>query len=173
MKKILALSAALLFAAPAFAQLSSGQMATLKSTCDTDQTCAALAASADDVALAAWFNAADPGACIVWRSDVRIEEANSAMVWTEIDAMTTGKARIWEWMSKLGTLDARSANIRQGLSDAFSSATSTRTALIALAKRTATRAEKVLSSGACTTANPSITTFVGSVTYAQASLIRS
>ena len=95
------------------------------------------------------------------------------MVWTEIDAMTVGKARIWEWMSKLGTLDARSANIRQGLSDAFSSATSTRPALVTLAKRTATRAEQVLSSGACTTANPSIMPFVGSVTYAQASLIRS
>ena len=173
MKKILALSAALLFAAPAFAQLSSGQMATLKSTCNADQTCSALATAADDVGLAAWFNAADPGACIVWRSDVRTEEANSAMVWTEIDVMTSGKARIWEWMSKLGTLDARSANIRQGLSDAFSSATSTRAALTALAKRTATRAERVLSSGACTTANPSIMTFVGSVTYAQASLIRS
>ncbi len=173
MKKIIALSAALLFAVPAFAQLSSSQMATLKATCTADQTCAALATAADDVGLAAWFNAADPSACVVWRSDVRIEEANSAMVWTEIDAMTVGKARIWEWMSKLGTLDARSANIRQGLSDAFSSATSTRTALIVLAKRTATRAEKVLSSGACTTANPSITTFVGSVTYAQASLIRS
>lgn len=172
MKKILALSAALLFAAPAFAQLSPTQMATLKTTCNADQTCSALATAADDVGLAAWFNAADPGSCIVWRSDVRIEEANASMVWTEIDAMTVGKARIWEWMSKLGTLDARSTNIRQGLSDAFSSATSTRTALIALAKRTATRAEKALSSGACTTANPSITTFVGNVTYAQASLIR-
>ncbi len=173
MKKTLVLAAALLLSSSAMAQLTLTQMTTLKAACNADQTCAALAASADDVALAAWFNTADPGACIVWRSDVRIEEANSAMVWTEIDAMTAGKARIWEWMSKLGTLDARSANIRQGLSDAFSSATATRTALIALAKRPATRAEKVLSSGACTTANPSITTFVGSVTYAQASLIRS
>lgn len=173
MKKILALAAALLFATPAFAQLSQAQMATLKSTCNADQTCAALATAGDDVGLANWFNAADPGSCIVWRSDLRIEEANAAMVWTEVDALTVGKARTWEWMSKLGVLDARITNIRQGLSDAFSSATGTRTALTAIAKRTATRAEKALSSGACTTANPSIMTFVGSVTYAQASLIRS
>lgn len=60
MKKIIALSAALLFAVPAFAQLSSSQMATLKATCTADRTCAALATAADDVGLAAWFNAANP-----------------------------------------------------------------------------------------------------------------
>ena len=173
MGKSIALFAAMLISTSAFAQLSLTQMTTLKATCNADPACTVLASAADDVALAAWFNTPDPATCIVWRSDLRVEEANAAMVWTEIDAMTVGKARIWDWMSKLGTLDARSANIRQGLSDAFSSTTSTRTALTALAKRTATRAEKTLSSGACTTVNPSIMTFVGSVTPAEASLIRS
>lgn len=173
MRKIIALSAALLFATPAFAQLSSAQMAALKTTCNADTTCAALATAAEDVSLAAWFNTIDPSACIVWRSDVTVAEANTVLVWAEIDSLTVGKARIWDWMRGLVTLDARNANIRQGLSDAFSNATNTRTALIALAKRSATRAEKALSSGACTTANPSIMTFVGSISYATASLIRS
>lgn len=85
------------------------------------------------------------------------------MVWIQIDPVTVGKARIWEWISKLGTLDAQSANIRQGLSNAFffrhvkpNSPDRTRQA-------NSNPGRKVLSSGACTTANPSITTFVGSV----------
>ena len=73
MKKTLVLAAALLLSSSAMAQLTLTQMTTLKAACNAVQTCAALAATADDVALAAWFNTADPGACIVWRSDVRTE----------------------------------------------------------------------------------------------------
>lgn len=163
---------ALAFAAlPSWAAITPQQAITLKATCTADPTCLGLMQTADDVGMAAWFNTTD-AAYIVWRSDVTTTEARKVMVWTEIDALTAGKARIWEWMREGGMLDARDANIRQGLSDAFSAATATRTALTALAKRSATRAEKALASGAGTTASPSIMTFVGSITYADASLIR-
>ena len=166
--------AALLLCLASFAQaqLTTSQVATLRTTCQADIGCAALAAAADDIGLAAWLNSVD-ATCTVWRSDVTVLEVNKVMVWTEIDALTVGKARIWDWMSRLGVLDAREANIRQGLSDGFSAATATRTALIALAKRAPTRAERALASGACTSGSPSIMTFVGLVTYAEASLIRS
>lgn len=172
--RILCAALALLFVGLAQAAiLTPQQITTLKATAAANPTAAALMASADDIGLAAWFNGDDPGACIVWRNDVSIAEANAAMVWTEVDGLTAGKARIWEWMHNLSVLDARQANIRQGLSDAFASATATKAALTALAKRTATRAEKALASGACTSGSPSIMTLVGRLSYADASLIRS
>ncbi len=158
------------------AALDPAQTATLKTVCNADTTCAGYITAADDQAIANWFNANDPLNCIVWRNDVTFSEVTKVMVWTEIDALAVGKARIWEWMRvQLPMLDARDSNIRQGLSDAFSTATNTRTALVSLAKRTANRAEKALmqAGGACTTASPSIMTFVGKVTVQEASLIRS
>lgn len=153
--------------------LTPAQITTLKSLVNADPSALALAQQADDVGLAEWLNTSDPGGYIVWRTDVTPADAHAVMVWTEIDALSSGKARIWEWMQRLEVLDARQPNIRQGISDAFSSASATRTALIAVSKRSATRAEKALSIGAGTAASPSIMSFVGSVSYADASLIRS
>ncbi len=163
-----------LFVVVAQAQLSTPQVATLKAACTANQTCAAMAASQspDDIAIAAWFNAADEGNCIVWRPDVSIGEANAVMVWTEIDTMAAGKARIWEWMRLVPVLDFRQSSIRQGINDAFSGLT-TRVNVTQAGKRTATRAEKALASGSCSNASPSFMTWYGPITYADASLIRS
>lgn len=160
------------FAAPASAALTEQQVATLKAAGTADPTAAALMSSADDVALAAWFNAPDPAGCIVWRPDVPISEANAAMVWTEVDTLTVGKARIWEWLRLVNTLDYRQASIRQGINDSFAGLT-TRAQVINTGKRPATRAEKALSTGACTNAAPSIMSFFGSISFGDASLIRS
>jgi hypothetical protein len=170
-RTFLAAFALALTALPSWAAITQQQATTLKAACTADPTCLGLMQAADDVGMAAWFNTVE-AAYIVWRSDVTTTEARKVMVWTEIDALTAGKARIWDWMREGGVLDARDTNIRQGLSDAFSAATATRTALIALAKRAATRAEKALATGAGTSGSPSIMTFVGSITYADASLIR-
>lgn len=176
MRKLLALLVLCLplTAWPMSPTLASAQLTTLKTTCNADATCAAMLASADDGGVAAWFNTPDPLNCIGWRHDITILEATRAMVWTEIDALTIGKARIWEWMRTLGTLDAREAAIRQGISDAFSGATATRTALTAAAKRTLMRGERALmqAGGLCTTASPSITTATGAMTVQEASLVR-
>jgi hypothetical protein len=170
-RRILA-AAALLFAFSAHAQLSAQQIATLKTTCSAAPACVTLANAADDIALAAWFNAADEAGCIVWRPDVSIAEANAVMVWTEVDALAVGKARIWEWMRLVPVLDYRQSSIRQGINDAFAG-TSTRTAVTQVGKRTATRAERALATGACTNVSPSFMTLFGPITYADASLIRS
>jgi hypothetical protein len=161
-----------LFAVVAQAQFSPQQIATLKTACNATPACVTLANAADDIALAAWFNAADEGGCIVWRPDVSIGEANAVMVWTEIDTMAAGKARIWEWMRLVPVLDFRQSSIRQGINDAFSGLT-TRVNVTQAGKRTATRAEKALASGACSNASPSFMTWYGPISYADASLIRS
>lgn len=161
-----------LFAVVAQAQFSPQQIATLKTVCNAAPACVTLANAADDIALSAWFNAADEGGCIVWRPDVPIGEANAAMVWTEIDALAVGKARIWEWMRLVNVLDYRLPSIRQGINDAFAG-TTTRTQVTQTGKRVASRVEKALGSGACSNVSPSIMTWYGQITYADASLIRS
>lgn len=168
-------AAALLFAFSAQGQqLTAPQMATLKAVCLADQTCAALATaqSPDDTALAAWFNTADPGGFIVWRPDVPIGEANAVMVWTEIDTLSVGKARIWEWLRLVTPLDYRQSSIRQGINDAFAGL-STRVAVTNVGKRTATRAEKALATGTGTSVAPGIMAWYGLIDAAVASLIRS
>lgn len=152
--------------------LTSGQLQTLKTLVQADPIATALANAADDVGLAAWLNTGD-ATYTVWRTDVTIDECNAVIVWTEVDGLTAGKARIWEWMKSLAVLNASRANIRQGILDAFASATATRTALTALAKRLASRAEKALASGTGTNASPATMTWEGQITYADASLIRS
>ena len=152
--------------------LTSGQLQTLKTLVQADPIATALANAADDVGLAAWLNTGD-ATYTVWRTDLTIDECNAVIVWTEVDGLTAGKARIWEWMKSLAVLNASRANIRQGILDAFASATATRTALTALAKRLASRAEKALASGTGTNASPATLTWEGQITYADASLIRS
>lgn len=153
--------------------LTADQITALRAVVQADQTAAALAVAADDIGLANWLNEPADPAYTIWRHDISIEEANDVLVWTEVDALTPGKARIWEWMSRLGVLDARKLNIRRGISDAFAPAPSTRAALQTLSKRLATRAERALASGVGTDGNPGIATFVGEVSYAEASTIRS
>lgn len=152
--------------------LTSGQLQTLKTLVQADPIATALANAADDVGLAAWLNTGD-ATYTVWRTDVTIDECNAVIVWTEVDGLTAGKARIWEWMKSLAVLNASRANIRQGILDAFASATATRTALTALVKRFASRAEKALASGTGTNASPATLTWEGQITYADASMIRS
>lgn len=154
-----------------FTQLTQAQSDTLRAMIAADTTANAMGQAGDDAGLSAWLNTPD-AAYIVWRTNMTIAECNQVMVWTEIDGLTVGKARIWEWMRSMGTLDASQTNIRQGFSDAFTTATATKAAITALAKRQATRAEKKLATGTGTTATPAILVFEGQIDPGQASSLR-
>lgn len=108
--------------------------------------------------LASLLNNNDASNFWIWRSLVPAKEYRGAngLVWTEIDALTVGKARIFEWLSGQLTLDINPSdpNVRQGILDAFASGTTTRTNLTAMARRLATRFEKVFATGTGTTASP-------------------
>ena len=142
--------------------MTPAQASTLKAFALADQTASALMADGNDMALAEWFTTTE-AAYIVWKSDLRPDTVPQVFVWTEIDALTNGKARIWEWMRLMLTLDCRIANIRKGLNDAFTGATATKAAVLAFIKRSATHAEKACASGVGSDASPAILDFVGSV----------
>lgn len=169
--------AALLFGAQAQAQLSLSQMTTLRTACQVDQTCAALAAAADDTGLAAWFNATPEPSYIVWRTSVPVDDImRNGMDWARVDNLTNGKARIWDWMGRLGALNCARPNIRAGIDATWvgtAADLAVRSMVYTHCKRPATRAEKALASGTGSDASPAVMTYEGQISPAEASLIRS
>lgn len=175
----IALSLCVILLAPlAQAQLTPSQMAALKTVCLADQVCAPMAQSTapDDFAIAAWFNASSE-TYIIWRDNVPVDDImRNGMDWTRVDNLSVGKARIWDWMTRLGTLNCTKANVRAGI-DATWVGTAADLAVRAMVythcKRAASRAEKALATGAGTAASPSLPSWTGLVTHQEASYIRS
>lgn len=118
----------------------------------------------NDTELARLYNLAST--FVVWRSSVPIDEYRAAMTWTEVDALTVGKARIWDWLTSGMTLPLAPATaaVRQGLADCWGAATATRAALLAASKRFATVAERIFVTGTGSNATPGDLVFEGSIT---------
>lgn len=105
---------------------------------------------------------------VVWRTDVPLEEImRNGMDWTRVDNLSVGKARIWDWLSRLGTINASQANVRAGIEAAWvgtQADLAVRAAVFGHCKRGATRAEKLLASGTGSDASPGTMTFEGALT---------
>jgi hypothetical protein len=148
--------------------LTAAQLATLKAFIASDPTLSAQPLNTDGAfAIAEAMNAAASPAFTVWRSSVPVEEYRDAVTWTEVDALTVGKARIWEWLTGNMTqpLETARAPVRQGLADCWGAATTTRAALLAAAKRSATIAEKLFATGTGTVASPATMEVEGLLDY--------
>lgn len=146
--------------------LTAEQLAILKTNIEssTDQEIIDALAIRNDNAIAEYYNR--ESTFVVWRSRVSVEEYRDALVWTEVDQLTTGAARIWDWITAHMQLPIESGKpeIRQGIADAWGSNTTTRANLLAVAKRLATKAEALFSTGTGTDANPGGLVFEGTLT---------
>lgn len=178
MKTIRPLIAALLFAcAPAWAALTDDQMLVLKGLAAADPVAQTYFDGNHDGELAAWFNTSD-ATYTVWRSSVTDREihADTGFDWTRVDNLSTGKARIWEYMFKFGSINPSQPNVRAGIAAAWvgtAADLAVQAVVMAKCKRLATRAEKALASGSGTTLSPSVMGFEGSISPGEASTIRS
>lgn len=118
--------------------------------------------------VAAMLNTAADPAYIVWRTNVAIDEImRNGMDWARVDNLSVGKARIWEWMTKLGTINAAKANIRAGIDAAWvgmAADLAVRAAIYVHCKRAATVAEKLFATGTGSDASPATMTFEGTIT---------
>lgn len=104
----------------------------------------------------------------VWRTSVPVSEIMAnGFVWTAVDNLLTGKARIWEWMMSQGSIDASKSNIRQGLVDAFGAGTPMALGIEPHLKRPATRLEKLFATGTGTVVAPGLTVVTGSLGYVE------
>lgn len=152
--------------------LTSEQLATLKADILADPVLSQWAATgrmAEEIANV--YNLEASPAWVVWKTAVIIDDImRNGMDWTRVDNLTVGKARIWDWMTKLGTFDASKPNIRAGI-DASWVGTAADLAVRAMVythcKRNATRAEKLFctGTGTGTTASPATMGFEGALTY--------
>ena len=131
---------------------------------NTDPLVVDALAIGDTTKLAELYN--KDSAFIVWREAIQPSEYREAMVWTEIDGLQVGKARIWEWITQQMTMaiDATKDNVRAGLGEVFPANQDTRGALLTLAKEAASVAESIYATGTGTDADPGIRDFVGNVT---------
>jgi len=119
--------------------------------------------------IAQTYNQVDASNFWVWRSVLPPEEYTGAggIVWTEVDALTVGKARIFEWMTGTLTkpLHPSDSNQRQGIQDAFQAqAPTTFSNLRTIARRLARRIERLYVTGTGSTASPGSLGFEGTVT---------
>jgi len=59
-------------------------------------------------------------AFIVWKTSVTIDEImRNGMAWDRVDNLTVGKARIWDWIGRLGTFNAAKPNNRACIDSAL------------------------------------------------------
>jgi hypothetical protein len=142
--------------------MTAAQILALRAAVLAQSAVAEFVTANNDIMIAAWYN--QPSTFVVWRRDVSIAEITaSAIVWTEVAALTAGAARIWEWMRTLPVIDASQTNIRTGFTAAFGAGSGTVAAVLPLVKRFATNAEAVFATGTGTNASPGLLVFEGQV----------
>jgi hypothetical protein len=108
---------------------------------------------------------ADP-AFYVWRNEYTPEQMRAAVAngITQLDALTASKRDSLLWFVQ-GTVDASQPAVRAAFNDLTGSQNTLKAAITDGAKRVASLAEKVLSTGTGTFAVPATASFVGTVSY--------
>lgn len=155
--------------------LTTAQLTTLKADILADPALAAQPNNSDGAfAIAAVYNTVATPDFIVWKTDVPTSVCKQAMVWTEFISRSAGEREAWQFMLSNGTINPSDANVRQGIQDIFSGAggAASRAALLAIAKRKATRAEKLFATGTGSDASPATMGFVGNLSYQDVELAR-
>ena len=150
--------------------LTPAQLTTLKAAILADPILAAYGQDADSAyAVAAAFSA--PSSYAVWASSVsRDEVTGDGMDWTQVDNLTVGQARIWDWLfdNDAKRINASDPGKRAGVSEAWKG-TAAKVAVAAFVlgkcKRNANRIEALLATGTGTTASPGTMNFEGSLSY--------
>jgi len=158
--------------------LTSAQLVILKTDIAADPVLAAYPNTADgNFAIAAAYNLPASPEFIVWRTavpqsdftDLTSAEATT-WSWTAYIARSQGERDGWARMfAANGSVNAARANVRQAFLDIFSgtqnNAPAQRTHCAAIAKRAATRAEKLFASGTGSTASPATMSVEGTLSY--------
>jgi len=136
---------------------------------ETDPAFTALRDSKSDGEMAAWFN--QPSTTIVWRTAVTQDEImQNGFDWVQVDNLSVGKARIWDWLFKNQalTMNPSKGNVRGGIDECWKGTAamlSVRAAIYLHCKRPATRGEKLFATGTGTDASPATMGMEGDVTY--------
>ena len=150
--------------------LTSAQKQTLATFIASNQTWTAMPKNSDTAYfIAQELNKPEISTYIVWKTSVPVEEImRNGMDWTRVDNLSVGKARIWDWMTRLGDLNPSKANIRAGIDAVWvgtSADLAVRATVYSHCKRQATVVEKLFASGSGTDSSPSTITLESPISY--------
>jgi hypothetical protein len=150
--------------------LTTEQQTVLRDYVIADVTLNALPHTPDSAfAIAAAVNATASPAFIVWKTDVDPNEImKNGMDWTQVDNLSVGKARIWEWLTGLGTFNAAKPNVRAGIEATWvgtAAMLAVRAAVYVHCKRSARIIEELLATGTGTDVSPATMDYEGTVSY--------
>lgn len=127
-------------------------------------------------AIADLLNKPAEPAFIVWKTDVSIDEImRNGMDWARVDNLSVGKARIWDWLGRLGVINAAKTNVRAGIDAAWvgtAADLAVRAAIYTHCKRPATVLEKLFATGAGSDASPATMVIEGAISYQTIDAVR-
>lgn len=124
-------------------------------------------------AIADALNALSVPAFHVWKTSVSIAEIMAGNFrWADVDALTVGKARIWDWMTRLGEIKPAIATVRTGIADCWGAGSVNETRILAACRRRASVVERVLATGLGSTSEPATMGSEGPISYQEVLSIR-
>ena len=138
--------------------LTTSQLQALKADIIADATLNAFPNNSDGAfEIAKAYNLLANPAYIVWKTNVSTVDIRSVLVWSEFDALSVSKQNAFTFLCSNHIVNAALANVRQGIQSIFTGPgqAGNLAALIAVAKRSATRAEKLFATGDGTNGSPS------------------
>lgn len=156
--------------------LTDAQKATLKTHILANQDTATLYADGNLDGLAQLLNADATPSFFVWKIAVVVDDImGNGFDWTRVDNLTVGKARIWEWMTRLGVINMAKTNIRAGIEACFTADVAdrpNRTAVYQHGQRRASRIERLFATGTGTTTDdrgvgPGLLGYEGPINYTE------
>jgi len=152
--------------------LTSQQQVILKAAVEADHALSLLAPSADSAyAIGEAMQAIANPAFIVWKSSVSEDEImQNGFDWVQVDNLSVGKARIWEWMfdNESRSTNPSKINVRAGIDECWKGTAANlavRAAVYVHCKRSANRLEKLLATGTGSDASPATMGYEGTVSY--------
>lgn len=162
MKRITLFFAALLFSFSTFA-LTTEQVVVFKAAlqAETDPVLVEYRTNGQTPLIKQWYDANAAPSYIVWKSSVTQDEImQNGFDWVQVDNLTVGKARIWEWLfdNQQTAINPSKVNVRAGIDEAWKGTAAmlaVRAAIYVHCKRPAARIEKLFSTGSGTDGSPS------------------
>lgn len=164
--------------APIVTSLIPAQESALRTDIQNDIVLNAIPKTADGAfQIASVYNQIFSPSYWVWRTSVSHQEVvstttvpdNTAWSWTAYINRSQGERDAWDRMFSASVVDFSLANVQQAIADIFSGggapAVAQRAHILIVARRLATRAERLFATGFGTTVAPSKLVFEGQLTY--------
>lgn len=143
----------------------------------TDPTIAQAVANREDYLVVQWLNATASPAFWCWRAAVTLDEIMlNGFDWVQVDNLSAGKARIWEWLfnNEARSINPSKENIRAGIAECWKGTPAmiaVQTAVLGHCKRTITNGERIYATGAGTIVAPGEFGYEGAITSADVAAV--